>query len=103
MRISDWSSDVCSSDLLLHQRVEIGVVLGIAHFSRNCVEALDHLGDRAGALAHILDHCLVGIELRLLRQIADLDPFGGPGLRSEERRVGKEWFSTCGYWWSPKH
>src|SRR3546814_11452087 len=24
-------------------------------------------------------------------------------LRSEERRVGKEWFSKCRSWWSPLH
>src|SRR3546814_7545134 len=31
--------------------------------------------------------------------------FGGPraGHRSEERRVGKEWFSTCRSRWSPYH
>src|SRR3546814_15021260 len=26
-----------------------------------------------------------------------------PGTRSEERRVGKEWFSTCRSRWSPDH
>src|SRR3546814_14465462 len=25
------------------------------------------------------------------------------GIRSEERRVGKECVSTCRYWWSPYH
>src|SRR3546814_19439001 len=24
-------------------------------------------------------------------------------IRSEERRVGKEWVSTCRSWWSPDH
>src|SRR3546814_18945626 len=23
--------------------------------------------------------------------------------RSEERRVGKEWFRMCSFWWSPEH
>src|SRR3546814_16091648 len=27
----------------------------------------------------------------------------GPAARSDERRVGKEWVSTCRYRWSPKH
>src|SRR3546814_12254985 len=35
MRISDWSSDVCSSDLALvhaaHEAVEVGAALAVAH------------------------------------------------------------------------
>src|SRR3546814_14381712 len=31
-------------------------------------------------------------------------PRSGPGARrTEARRVGKGWFSTCIYWWSPSH
>src|SRR3546814_14262894 len=29
--------------------------------------------------------------------------FAGEADRSEERRVGKEWVSTCRYRWSPHH
>ena len=68
---------------LLHQLVEVGVVLRIAHFGRDRVKPIDHRRDRACAQAHVLDHRLVGIELWLLRQIADLDPLGGPRLAGE--------------------
>src|SRR3546814_18457031 len=64
MRISDWSSDVCSSDL---QHADL-------------VESIHHIGDRTNAVHHIALDVLGRIKIRLLRQIADLDAFGGPGL-----------------------
>src|SRR3546814_5754780 len=45
MRISDWSSDVCSSDLLYRRHV--GRVLGL------CLRLVD--GDRAKAEQHVQD------------------------------------------------
>src|SRR3546814_7353549 len=57
MRISDWSSDVCSSDLLRQRSPEDG---------------LDDLGDVAGGLlevggtedrAHLIDGCGDGLEV----------------------------------------
>ncbi len=57
-----------------HKRVEIGIVLGIPHFGRDRVEALDHVGDRADAVLDVLHHRLGRIELRLLLQIADANP-----------------------------
>src|SRR3546814_9473922 len=89
MRISDWSSDVCSSDL--------GDVLGgeLLGAGRHVVVDVDHAlrpdvahrgGDRHGAAAR---QRLADVELLL--------------LRSEERRVGKECVSTCRSRWSPYH
>src|SRR3546814_17894337 len=81
MRISDWSSDVCSSDL----RAEVV----LAHlFGRDRLDlGLGHLPDllRQRHPGHDLAHA------RLDRRI------GGDGAvdRSEERRVGKECVSTC--------
>src|SRR3546814_5824622 len=80
MRISDWSSDVCSSDLLdvntLH-RVED-------------VESLS-LNDIARIRLHS-------------RQPLLSDPYReNRRTRSEERRVGKECVSTCRSRWSPYH
>src|SRR3546814_4578409 len=65
MRISDWSSDVCSSDLK-------------AAFPEK---------DKRWRRVHAA---------RRVRA-------GRPGLRSEERRVGKECVSTCRSRWSPYH
>ena len=68
---------------LLHQRVEIGVVLGIAHLRRAGVEAIDHVGDFARAVLDVLEHGLGRVELGLLRQIADGDVLARPGLAGE--------------------
>src|SRR3546814_17666926 len=99
MRISDWSSDVCSSDLaglnvpdlladhlpppllVLHQKLELLLLLG----EGRVLFANDDLLQLAqGAQAHV--------ENRL-----SLD------VRSEERRVGKACVSTCRSRWSPTH
>src|SRR3546814_3995038 len=81
MRISDWSSDVCSSDL--------GAADAVAppYGKRPVVE------DRAGRKGR--DGGVRGG--RQLPQMADRDD------RSEERRVGKECVSTCRSRWSPDH
>src|SRR3546814_7828001 len=98
MRISDWSSDVCSSDLLHRlpggrQPVIFGARVAL---------------DRAFA-----DQCLEKIETT-----RRAEPHGPPDVgqcqrprfgkqaqngegRSEERRVGQECVSTCRSRWSP--
>src|SRR3546814_12656763 len=81
MRISDWSSDVCSSDLLLP--LVRGRVGGRAH----------------AADAGVVEQEIDPPEARLGRGDHGIDV----GLRSEERRVGKECVSTCRFRWSPYH
>src|SRR3546814_14003431 len=85
MRISDWSSDVCSSDLFSYTGgSEPGFIVGLINYLR-FPAAPDVLWAHAEALA---------ARLRLaLKQDS----------RSEERRVGKECVSTCRSWWSPYH
>src|SRR3546814_5300692 len=80
MRISDWSSDVCSSDLPDQPVGEIG--------GRR--EARRHGGAHRG---------------RVRRHVPALarDRAGERPARSEERRVGKECVSTCRSRWSPYH
>src|SRR3546814_18092225 len=75
MRISDWSSDVCSSDL-----VEQGKAFAEQQFAR-----------------------LVGIERWRGAQRRGRKDAAAHHRRSEERRVGKECVSTCRYRWSPYH
>src|SRR3546814_11107725 len=97
MRISDWSSDVCSSDLddLLrivtpadertgHDRPPAAASGGVQDTS-----AEPDPGD--DPIPH-----LPGPE-RAERLHGDVD------ARSEERRVGKEGVSTCRSRWSPYH
>src|SRR3546814_12431446 len=87
MRISDWSSDVCSSDLCwasLGARRLDQVLLPQSLTSLILAVDNDAEGERAAARA----------TLRYAR----------PGLeRSEERRVGKECVSTCRARWTPYH
>src|SRR3546814_15486226 len=101
MRISDWSSDVCSSDLdpcgSVH--VAVGTVL----------PDIDLVG-RAGGVALGVERNLVqhGLELAGMHRLLDgggLERLGrGRRLgRSEERRVGKECVRTCRSRWSPYH
>src|SRR3546814_4744088 len=67
MRISDWSSDVCSSDLK----------------------------ERAEAANSAKSEFLANMSHELRTPLN--------GVRSEERRVGKECVSTCRSRWSPYH
>src|SRR3546814_3444841 len=80
MRISDWSSDVCSSDLL---RAWISPDLSIIRTAKG----FSISGQLDVPEAHIaLDKMQAGAAAR---------------SRSEERRVGKECVSTCRSRWSP--
>src|SRR3546814_19404565 len=83
MRISDWSSDVCSSDLASP------VAAGLACLSdeeRDLGVALVELGAAVTTVSLFAGGMLV--------EMASLP-------RSEERRVGKEGVSTCRHRWSP--
>src|SRR3546814_14527965 len=100
MRISDWSSDVCSSDLLggnfLGQlRTEVlerVVELDLAGHGHTIVGD----GGRAPLLVQH-DVAALGAKRHLDRV--------GPGVdaRTEERRVGKECVSQCRSRWRPYH
>src|SRR3546814_8561395 len=87
MRISDWSSDVCSSDLftLMSGRVS-PYFFNAGHFDSGAT-----LAALAGCYADAID--AAGL---------DFDLLFGPA-RSEERRVGKECVRTCRYRWSQYH
>src|SRR5205814_3766276 len=88
--LSDWSSDVCSSDL--GRRPEAGGKAE-ALLPATCVGDGDAV---LGALAQRLQLCL---QLRVVdRQFFDVEGAGPPrDRRSEERRVGKECRSR---WWA---
>src|SRR3546814_13110829 len=95
MRSSDWSSDVCSSDLLC--RVGVDVERGEA---RDRGEL-----DRAESVRQIDPLPRREHERRRLRlPPGDLrERFRVEQVRSEERRVGQECVSTCRSRWSPYH
>src|SRR3546814_9325756 len=75
MRISDWSSDVCSSDLFSRQRAEQKWYGWPSCSARCCAVRGSTLMPQTGSFTR----------------------------RSEERRVGKECVSTCRSRWSPNH
>src|SRR3546814_5448840 len=89
VRISDWSSGVCSSDLLAHHRPGDAEPLADFVFRGQLVA---HIQAAASDLFEDLAIQLVGQP----HPLAALE-------RSEERRVGKECVSTCRSRWSPYH
>src|SRR3546814_12317038 len=99
MRISDWSSDVCSSDL---NRVNRRIVL--ASHPRGMPTPdnfrLEDAGMPVPSDGQVLLHTLY---LSLDPYMRNLMNEIGPVYRSEERRVGKECVSTCSSRWSPSH
>src|SRR3546814_13032294 len=97
MRISDWSSDVCSSDLhreIMERLIPLWAVLGVAlvlmgvDLGGRLLWTLPMIGYVFGVMA--VDH---GPDYRR-RFLTG---------RSEERRVGKECVSTCSSRWSQYH
>src|SRR3546814_5323246 len=87
MRISDWSSDVCSSDLAGHQR-EAGIELGADVLGLGAFELVDHAVEE---LQLADDEVLAEHERDVVVE------------RAEERRVGKECVRTCRSRWSQYH
>src|SRR3546814_4954155 len=92
LRISDWSSDVCSSDLM-----EPRLKTQFLSTSANLEPALANL---AVVIASGFDISAPNYDAPLFRQ-AYID--SAHAARSEERRVGKECVSTCRSRWSPYH
>src|SRR3546814_11913547 len=103
MRISDWSSDVCSSDLLRDQVVEPDLLVLAGKREVGVVAS--------GGLAQRFPGLHRDLSVRLRRQGQDrLDCVNvrqdarlalRDALRSEERRVGQECGSTCTSRWVP--
>src|SRR3546814_10553651 len=86
MRISDWSSDVCSSDLVQANKQQV-------------------LRDLAEVWREESPTMWAGMAKYRMKEVGRpsfaVEPIGGQ--RSEERRVGKECVSTCRSRWSPDH
>src|SRR3546814_17688646 len=97
MRISDWSSDVCSSDLSF---------TSITGYSREDIlgHSIMNFGDEQNRaiytdiLKTLQSEGVWQGEITQSRKNGDTYP-----MRSEERRVGKECVSTCRSRWPPYH
>src|SRR3546814_11425487 len=94
MRISDWSSDVCSSDLGEHrvERLRSGIGDGDAAHRHHRLRRLERgVGDPL--FGEIIEQAAAGIVLLLCERAV-------AAIGSEERRVGKECASTGrSRWW----
>src|SRR3546814_21110619 len=97
MRISDWSSDVCSSDLLSRAAPSQGPSRSwAAHAYQRAHPQGQGKADRWQEKVSAVPDAI------RLRQLFQLQVgFQDNGTRSEERRVGKECVSTCRSRWSP--
>src|SRR3546814_19410183 len=97
MRISDWSSDVCSSDLETDRRVTVAGM----KITRQIVGA--------EPLAAVVEEEMTpgarctGDDALLEAARQHSQTIYHPVGRSEERRVGKECVSPCRSRWSPYH
>src|SRR3546814_20924125 len=112
MRISDWSSDVCSSDLhnpapIKESGVDYPNIVAFLIVGPNGKFVLqgivpDKLG-RGEELEHQVNNASIFFAPRkVVREVEIKDSFASLNReRSEERRVGKEWVRKCRSGWSP--
>src|SRR3546814_15801614 len=106
MRISDWSSDVCSSDLLVRE---------LEHPARAALNWIDEYADLMGTgyIWYRRRNEKTGLENQCWKDSWDSTSYRDgklPGfpranaeLRSEERRGGRECVSEWTSRWSPNH
>src|SRR3546814_20173185 len=108
MRISDWSSDVCSSDLHAAEGIRVNALLPGGTITPSGGDgnpaALEfiaglHPMKRMAAPAEIAQAAVFLLSDR--SSFMTGSPMIVDGGRSEERRVGKECVSTCRSRWSP--
>src|SRR3546814_13004725 len=97
MLISDWSSDVCSSDLKKLTAVRIdrarAMIVSAGSDDTSILITLT-----ARHLAHDIP-----ISVTVRNSDNELLARQAGATRPEERRVGKEGVRTCRYRWSPEH
>src|SRR3546814_12071441 len=98
MRISDWSSDVCSSDLVDRGfwKVLAAAVPELLELHEDEVPDLD---EPVAFLVRAARRAAGDLRAVVVEDLAAR----AAGARSEERRVGKECVSTCRSRWSPYH
>src|SRR3546814_15026325 len=104
MRISDWSSDVCSSDLGGLEDSEKNKRSISPHPWRFPPFGREEWPRRLPAIFGGPTTCIRGRSAREhLRAALEQAAYLALNRRSEERRVGKECVSTCRSRWSPYH
>src|SRR3546814_15727048 len=105
MRISDWSSDVCSSELVVDRRgrrpvVRIAAAAGVEEGDGALPRHQDtDVGQLPGL--DIAAHPAGAPRPAVGRAAENARMAGAVGETSEEPVVGREWFRTCVLRWSP--
>src|SRR3546814_14036557 len=106
MRISDWSSDVCSSDLAVVAQEVRSLAQRSAEASHDIKQRIQnsnakvrHGGELVQKAGGTLDEIVVSVK-KVADIVAEISS-ASREQRSEERRVGKECVSTCRSRWSP--
>src|SRR3546814_11882601 len=115
MRISDWSSDVCSSDLAQPAAVGFGEFVARRGYAIDRLAQLNPAREARVPLGH-RPAVILGVILgrgAAVEADDEIDPGDaftvrpgdeqGRDFRSEERRVGKECVSTSRSRWLPYH
>src|SRR3546814_18570720 len=107
MRISDWSSDVCSSDLRGRQtgRPKVRKLFACvvaAVMATTAVPSQAETPRDTLVMAWTFDD-IITLDPAEIFEFSAAEFAGNTYARSEERRVGKECVSTCRYRWSPYH
>src|SRR3546814_15332955 len=118
MRISDWSSDVCSSDLFWLAAIAEEALSGTTKLGAILMRIFELTGEAPIARARVLEIPVQDFGLKEIRSdflktgasnwAAWASAVGSRTLnqgernyRSEERRVGKECVRTCRSRWAP--
>src|SRR3546814_19396193 len=105
MRISDWSSDVCSSDLHrcsffgnkeVGKRLNAMLEMGASKPWPDALEVFTGQREMSG-------QAMIEYFKPLQEWLKQENKGKQCGWRSEERRVGKECVSTCRSRWTPSH
>src|SRR3546814_15044435 len=116
LRISDWSSDVCSSDLCVLNQQPGPLRTGNASLYKEQAALGIRTDDfqillRALPIPHVTSHLLVledatgilAITRRAVGTVRNGYAVGGAQTRSEEGRGGKGWVDKCRSRWSAAH
>src|SRR3546814_9388466 len=108
MRISDWSSDLCSADLLEKDSRSADLIalmvddLEVISNLETGQESMElEIFDINDLVKDVFDSLEYMAGQKMI--IPDFKEGCNYTMRSEERRVGKECVSTCRSRWSPYH
>src|SRR3546814_16125062 len=95
MRISDWSSDVCSSDLNMIRNSYF-----VKQWKRKCLERDNFICQKCGDIENLKVHHIIYFS-KIMENISSYEEDEQNNLmRLEERREGKDCVSKCRSRWS---